>query len=349
MKYKEIIRENCENHSSVSWWPKFAYHYTDIQNVVSILSSGYLYSRINAEKLNLMRNDNASRQVIDMTNTATVSCVRFYFRPLTPTQYYNEGFKHQKLRYDNDINADVPVNANVPVPIFLLFDLESLLSMENTLFSEKAQSGNGAPLYHSVEDFQHFNFDEIYNNEYITDHEQIRYRHAEILYPDCFSIDPCLKAILCRNNVERTMLLNLLEEKDKKAFYKYKQIIKVCRTDMFESNGLFVTEMSYHNGVASINFSDSYAKKSYISYMKNKNSVSVLDEIDAKIKFDWVNSRRLLYNKEVKLKLDYENVASISFRGLPFIKDATTIKMEFFMDDKLMCYMVQPISEIELL
>ena len=68
-----------------------------------------------------MRNDNASRQVIDMTNSGVVSKVRFYFRPLTPTQHYNEGYKHPALRYDQDENA------NVPVPIFLLFDLEKLL------------------------------------------------------------------------------------------------------------------------------------------------------------------------------------------------------------------------------
>ncbi len=86
MDYREIIKDNCENHSKVSWWPRFAFHYTDVKNAVSILSSRYLYSRTNAQKSGLMHNDNASRQVIDMTMTEAVANVRFYFRPLTPTQ-----------------------------------------------------------------------------------------------------------------------------------------------------------------------------------------------------------------------------------------------------------------------
>lgn len=89
MSYRNIIADNCKNHSVVSWWPRFAYHYTDITNAVNILSSGFIYSRLNAQQFGVMKNDNASRQVIDVTNFDTVSSVRFYFRPMTPTQYYN--------------------------------------------------------------------------------------------------------------------------------------------------------------------------------------------------------------------------------------------------------------------
>lgn len=88
MEYIDIIRDNSENRSPVSWWPKFAFHYTDVTNAVSILSSGFLYSRADATHLRVMKNDNASRQVIDMTDSDVVSKVRFYFRPLTPTQYH---------------------------------------------------------------------------------------------------------------------------------------------------------------------------------------------------------------------------------------------------------------------
>ena len=92
MTYAEIIQNNCEK-VNPSWWPKFAYHYTDVTNAVSILSSGKLYSRVKAGAKGVMENDNASRQVIDMTETRATSYVRFYFRPLTPTQYHNEGVR----------------------------------------------------------------------------------------------------------------------------------------------------------------------------------------------------------------------------------------------------------------
>ena len=65
MEYIDIIRDNSENRSPVSWWPKFAFHYTDVTNAVSILSSGFLYSRADATHLRVMKNDNASRQVTE--------------------------------------------------------------------------------------------------------------------------------------------------------------------------------------------------------------------------------------------------------------------------------------------
>lgn len=103
-----------------------------------------------------MLNDNASRQVIDMTNISVLSNVRFYFRPLTPTQYFNEGYKHPALRYDNDSKA------NVPVPIFFLFDLAKLLSFKGVKFSERRQAGRGADLCEGVEEFSKFDFKKIY-------------------------------------------------------------------------------------------------------------------------------------------------------------------------------------------
>lgn len=42
MKYKEIISKNCAEKSAVKWWPKFAYHCTDVRNAVSIIA---LYKR----------------------------------------------------------------------------------------------------------------------------------------------------------------------------------------------------------------------------------------------------------------------------------------------------------------
>lgn len=167
MDYSEIIRDNCAKHSPVSWWPRFAFHYTDVKNAVSILSSGYLYSRVNAARHGVMQNDNASRQVIDMTDNNVTSMVRFYFRPLTPTQYYNEGYKHPALRYDHDENA------NVPVPIFLLFDLEAVLKIPGVQFSETSQAGHGSLRYSGEEAFSRLNFDYIYYTVQSVDNSEL--------------------------------------------------------------------------------------------------------------------------------------------------------------------------------
>lgn len=183
MSYKDIILKN-EEYAPARWWPHYAYHYTDISNAVSILESGMLYSRLRAEELHVMMNDNASRQVIDMTAQKTASYVRFYFRPLTPTQYHNEGFKHRDLRYDGDPNA------NVPVPIFFFFHLEQLLSDPNTCFSEGSEAGGGVPVLKGEDAFANLDFEMIYRNgPYISQDSENRkregsLRQSEILYPD---------------------------------------------------------------------------------------------------------------------------------------------------------------------
>ena len=215
MTYRDIILQNKNHHSRVSWWPLYAYHFTDIQNAVSILNEEYLYSRYDAKRLNIMKNDNASRQVIDMTSSGATTDVRFYFRPKTPTQYHNEGFKHPDLRYCGDINA------NVPVPIFFAFYLEDLLAMDDVRFSEKSQAGNGCRLCKTLEEFEQFNFDQIYNDGRMQNiDEEKKYRQAEIVVKGPFPIDSCLCAILCRNEVEKITLLNLLRSENVRAYNK---------------------------------------------------------------------------------------------------------------------------------
>ncbi len=343
MHYSEIIRENCERHSLIPWWPRFAFHYTDVTNAVSILNTGCLFSRVNAERMKLMQNDNASRQVIDMTRSEAAANVRFYFRPLTPTQFYNEGYKHADLRYDNDINA------NVPVPVFFLFDLEKILNMPDTKFSELYQSGYGSPLYSGVEAFSKLDFDKIYSCGPITN-ELIKYRHAELLYPNYFYIDNCLQAVLCRNSTEKTTLMNLLKERNSKSYYRYKQLIKVCREDMFENNGLFVTGCTYHDNKVSISFSDTYSKKYYTNRQMRKNRISELSPVSTHVEFDWIGKKdMLLYHTETEFELDYIDVKSITFNNLPRINDAKHLRVKLFFEDKLMCYFQQSFSEIELI
>lgn len=306
MGYDEIIKSNCNEHSAVSWWPKFAYHYTDVKNAVSILSSGYLYSRTNATHLGLMQNDNASRQVIDMTMTEAAANVRFYFRPLTPTQYHNEGYKHPDLRYDGDAKA------NMPVPVFFTFDLEKLLCMPGIKFSEFAQSGYGSQLYDTISDFERFHFDKIYSDGYDENwRETHKYRHAEILYPGKFPINSCLNTILCRNDVERMTLLNLLKYENITEYYRYKSLIKLCREDMFERNGLFVTQCQFHGNTVSFEFSNTYSKVRHSRTAMQKSGIATLAPIKARVELLWINNKTLCYKTATETQIDYLNPKQI--------------------------------------
>lgn len=345
MYYSDVIKDNCDNNCSVAWWPKFAYHYTDVTNAVSILNSGFLYSRVNAESMKLMQNNNASRQVIDMTQTAAVANVRFYFRPLTPTQYYNEGFKHADLRYDHDNDA------NVPVPVFFLFDLEKLLKMHDTRFSEVAQSGYGGELLSGEEEFEKLDFSKIYSTGPLIEADTKKYRHAELLYPHAFDIDKdnCLQAILCRNSIEKTTLLNLLKEKNPKQYFKYKSIVKICRENMFESNGLYVTECKYHDNKISVSLSQTSAKVSYTRRQMKRCGVETLTPINARAEFDWISSKGILHHTVTDFKLQYNDINLLTFSKLIKPKEAKNIRIKLFFDDKLMCYFEQSLSEIELI
>lgn len=342
MKYSDIIEENCIKYGN-RWWPKFAFHYTDVKNAVSILSSEYLYSRINAEKLGVMYNDNASRQVIDGTEVEAKSYVRFYFRPLTPTQYHNEGYKHPDIRYNNDSFA------NIPVPVFFAFDLNKLLNLSETKFSELSQAGHGDILYNTPEDFAKFQFDKIYSNGYSENwQEEIKYRHAEIVYPNMFDINTCINAILCRNNVERTTLLNLLKANNPKYYYKYKPLIKVCREGMFQNNGLFINECQFHNNTVSISFADTYAKYRHCCSEMEKRNIQSLDVVRGRLNLVWLNNKQICYSMSLDTVINYMKPVPLTVTNLPDVKGAKTIRIKFYLENNLMCYMEQPLNDVEL-
>ena len=187
MTFHDIIEQNMKK-CSVKWWPNYAYHFTDVNNAVNIIKQGFLYSRTIAKEKRLMINDNASRKVIEMTSGEISDFVRFYFRPLTPTQYNNEGFKHSAIRYDKDPFA------NVPVPIFFFFWLEPLLKNPNTLFTGSSAAGGVTEKKRGLEQFCSLEFENIYaNGPYTSEIPEVKkreteLRQAEILYPSKYPL-----------------------------------------------------------------------------------------------------------------------------------------------------------------
>ena len=331
MSYKDIISKN-EEYAPARWWPHYAYHYTDVRNAVSILESGMLYSRLRAEELHVMLNDNASRQVIDMTAQKTASYVRFYFRPLTPTQYHNEGFKHRELRYDGDPNA------NVPVPVFFFFHLEQLLSDPGTFFSEGSEAGGGNPVLKGEESFSDLDFKMIYKNgPYISQDPENRkketsLRQSEILYPDMYQIDRSLAGIVCRNAEEKTTLLNLLKDKSNRLFSYWQPRIRVINRDLYYNNGLFIEECGLHNMDLGITFSDSYPRKRYVNIQREDLQIKV------NVQFEWLRRNEILQRKNFECNVNYLNTKPLIFHGMPEIKRAADLSVKIFLENQLICY-----------
>ena len=331
MSYKDIISRN-EEYASARWWPHYAYHYTDVRNAVSILESGMLYSRLRAKEYDVMLNDNASRQVIDMTAPETASFVRFYFRPLTPTQYHNEGFKHRDIRYDGDPNA------NVPVPVFFFFHLDQLLTDPHTRFSEGSEAGRGNPVFKGEEAFSELNFSMIYRNgPNISQNPEERkrensLRQSEILYPDMYQIEQSLAGIVCRNAEEKTTFLNLLRDRSSSLFSKWQSRIKVMNKDLYYNNGLFVEECFLHETDFGIEFSDAYPRKRYA-----KNASRDL-QIRTVVQFEWLYKDVILNRRDFELNLNYLDTKPVTFCGIPKVDRAEELSVKVYMDNQLMCY-----------
>ncbi len=334
MTFKSIIDFNAENFcQGRTWWATNAFHFTDVTNAVKILDCGYLYSRMSSQKNNLMQNDNASRQVIDMTAPDVLKYVRFYFRPLTPTQYYNEGYKHPQLRYGQDINA------NIPVPVFLIFDLLSILQDGNTLFSEKSQAGYYTPaLLSGIEDFSKLNFSKIYATGPMENaSEDIKYRQAEILYPEKYPIKNSLKYVVCRNEIERRTLLKLLKDKSNKLYAEYKDRVRILKKDIFENNGLFVNAITYYKGHLEITFNQNSERQKFCYNQKRRNEVNELQPVACKVNLKWQKANGdLIYEMDDTGKLDYETIGSISC-NLANFEDAKKIEVNLYLDNNLMC------------
>ena len=337
MKYRTIIEGNCTA-CSPQWWPKYAYHFTDVTNIVSILSLGTLYSRTEAARRGVMKNDNASKQVIDMTDTRATSFVRFYFRPLTPTQYHNEGFKHKDLRYSGDINA------NIPVPVFLVFDLESLLQTEDVLFSPLGQAGHGNPIFKGEEEFSKLPFDKIYSTGWCED-DSWRFRHAEILYPDCYTIDHSLRMILCRNECEKATLLHLLYDEDQRAYFRYKDYVRVATDHVFQRNGLYVENAVYHDNTLAFEFACTPEKKQY----ENRYPRNELSPIQACYRFQWANKKgQILYSTMIDQELDYLQPKPVMFK-LPPVAGAHRLGVILSFEGNTICVFRQSIDPFEML
>lgn len=170
-----------------------------------------MYSRNNALKMGLMESDNASPQVIDQTNEQWSDFVRLYFRPRTPTQYNNEGFRPKE---------DRALESNCPVPIFFLFDAKGLLSRKEVLFSNTGLARGCSQVFSDAVGFKNLPFKLIYHNAFFSREERdliVGARHDEVIIPDQLDLDD-LKNIWCRSEAEYKTLLNLLDPLSRKKW-----------------------------------------------------------------------------------------------------------------------------------
>ncbi|WP_125582801.1 DarT ssDNA thymidine ADP-ribosyltransferase family protein [Levilactobacillus cerevisiae] len=218
------------------WIPRFAYHFTDILNAVSILKMRRLLARDFAESQQIMVNDNAGGDVIAGTPDEVGGFVRLYFRPKTPTQFHNEGFQVEKNRQE--------YGADCPIPVFFLFDLPSLLSQPDVQFTAQSLAKHHTiPKYQTPEEFSQLPFDKIFHDRAILPpvnrDDIIPFRQAEIIVPKQLGLET-LRHIFVRSIAEKETLQNLLHDKD---IYDFDELIQVRGGNYFYMNRNFIDDV----------------------------------------------------------------------------------------------------------
>lgn len=218
-------------------WIRFAYHFTDLENLLSILEQGVLKSRIDVMENTLMRNDNSSLEVIQNTESWKKQYVRLYHRPKTPTQYHNEG-----LRSSSTLSN---LKAHCPFPVFLLFDSSGILCKDDVVFTSKSLALHSDIEYYSTpEEYAKLPFDKIFHDGGFSPDEKediIQHRQAEILIPNELTIDGYLKFILVRSINEKKTLLNQLTAETRE---KYKMLIRIDKqANIFFRYWTFIDEI----------------------------------------------------------------------------------------------------------
>ena len=216
------------------FWPNWLFRSDHVENAAEILKSGRLLSRAAAENQGLIRVDSGSPQYVGRLSAQHRDLVRLYFRPRTPTQYANEGFRPQaRIEYD----------AHMPVPVYLLFSA-SLLAEEGVFFTkgrltDMAEIGDSAKFLKSID------FGDVYHDRGVGRLGELERRatilnarHTEAVVKSQLPLDH-LTHIVCRSAAERETLLNLLSSEARDCWLKRIHVDEGHRR-MFQKRGTFV-------------------------------------------------------------------------------------------------------------
>ena len=234
--------------SARNWWPNYLFHFTDIGNAVNILTQGELLSRAEAKVSGQLVTNGASPEVIDQTEDRWKDYVRLYFRPRTPTQFRNEGFRPVGQRGE--------LGAHCPVPIFFFFDSVSVLCRQDTLFSEGNLAAEGAQAFGDAKNFKHIPFEEVYHDtSFDAQGPEARtivfHRNAEAIVPKRLDLSS-LQFIFCRSQAEYDTLLYLLPPNTLTRWVK--RIGVDMRMNLFFKRWTFVQDAELSTTEVSIRF-----------------------------------------------------------------------------------------------
>lgn len=225
---------NPKAHDYRRKWPKYLFHHASLTNATGILEAGALLSRNDAASQ--IHDDVAPTEVISRRSDAH-QFARLYFRPRTPTQYQVEGIRKTGECYLND-----PSN-HVPVLYMFLFSAESVLTLDDTQFSNGNMQSPQTKYAGTDEFFNSIQFKKVFHEGSFEQSEKdtiLKARCAEVLTASPLPLNGHLKFILCRSEAERHTLLNAYPNADTALKLRIRTVTEV---------GIFHSLYSYVKGV----------------------------------------------------------------------------------------------------
>ena len=166
------------------WWTFFLFYYADIEAIARILISGKITAKRSRKRQDRFANT-----------------VQLYFRPRTPDLFGSEGIRP---KVDRGLN-------HCPVPVYLLFDLESLITQPDTRFSE-GDVNLTRKTFKAASSFRDLPFDLIYHDSAFKKEERdeiINARRAQVFFPKSLDLTD-LRYVWCRSAAEYETLYHLL-------------------------------------------------------------------------------------------------------------------------------------------
>lgn len=168
------------------------YHFTHFYNAIDVIRSRKILSRDRAKELGLLKYDSAG-SVVFRSNKAH-KFARFYFRPCTPTQYYNEALgadsklgewrtkwyknwygewestREWKSKYPKAVGLGLP---KCPVPVFFKFDMDEVLAKipEKCYYSDRNMQSDNPNVYKIIDRPESLGLEYLYStmqDAYIT-------------------------------------------------------------------------------------------------------------------------------------------------------------------------------------
>jgi hypothetical protein len=202
----------------------YIYHFTHLFNAVEVIKSRKILSRNMAEG----KFANAAGTLVDRRNDAH-GYARFYFRPQTPTQFYNEclgwdsnsGYLKQWSYYGEHFSKWVtyyPQARNLglpkcPIPVFFKFSLKEVLNklMKNCFYSSGNMQTNWSKVYKVSENPDNLNVEHLYSDisDGIDTYKEYSQQEFLILNELDFSELNSFE-IICYNEEYESLLKNLI-------------------------------------------------------------------------------------------------------------------------------------------